>query len=291
MEDFIKAGNVAAKARDYGASLVKEGVFIRDILDKVEEFIIDKGAGIAFPAQISMNNIAAHQCSDDDDKTVIASGDVVKLDVGAHVNGYIGDTARTINLSKEFDDLVKASRNALDAALKLAKPGNAVGLLGEAIQGEITDMGFYPVRNLSGHGLGRFEIHTKPSIPNVKQDNSPELVDGQTIAIEPFATNGKGAITEGGRPTVFTIGQLRPVRSPFARAVLQEIKSYNGLPFTTRWLTRKLGVGKTKFGLRELMQHGVIDAHPPLPEIGGGLVSQAEHSVLVKDSPVITTKL
>jgi methionyl aminopeptidase len=75
------------------------------------------------------------------------------------------------------------------------------------------------------------------------------------------------------------------------REVLKEIKSYQGLPFTSRWLITKFGAGKTAFALRELGSMGVLDAHPPLLEKGKGLVSQAEHSVIVQDKPIVYTKL
>lgn len=287
---FKKAGNVAGRARDFGKSLIVEGALVKDVLDKVESFIKDNGAGIAFPAQISLNRFAAHVCSDSNDQTIIKPEDVVKLDVGAHVDGFIGDTALTVNLNNEYKELVDASKKALTEASKLFTPGRPVGEIGAVIQDTITSLGFSPVKNLSGHGLGRFEIHTNPSIPNIRLNDSVLLKENMTVACEPFATDGKGMITDGGDATVFTLGTVRSVRSQFARAVLQKIKSYNGLPFTTRWLVKDLGFGKTKLGLKELERAGIIHGHPPLKEVANGMVSQHEHSFLVRDKPVITTK-
>ena len=73
--------------------------------------------------------------------------------------------------------------------------------------------------------------------------------------------------------------------------ILKTIESYKGLPFTTRWLTRIHGIGKTRFGLKELINAGIIKGYPALPDVKPGLVSQAEHSVLVFDKPIIITKL
>ena len=291
IQDFKKAGHIAAQARDFGKSLIVEDASVMDILDKVEEFIRSQGAGIAFPAQISLNRFAAHSCSGPDDTTTIKPEDVVKLDVGAHVNGFIGDTALTVNLNNEYKELVQASKKALDEVSTLFTPGRPVGEIGGVIQDTITSLGFSPVKNLSGHGLGRFEIHTTPSIPNIRLDNSTILKENMTVACEPFATNGKGMIADGGEATVFTLDSLRPVRSLFAREVLKKIHSYTGLPFTTRWIAKDLGIGKTKLGLKELERAGIIHAHPPLKEVADGLVSQHEHSFLVKDKPVITTKI
>ncbi|MCF7798556.1 type II methionyl aminopeptidase [Candidatus Woesearchaeota archaeon] len=289
-EKFLLAGKITGQARDYGKSLIKEGALVVDILNDVENFILKKGAGIAFPAQISLNTVAAHACSDEQDETVVASDDVVKLDVGAHIDGHIGDTALTVNLSGEYKELLAASKAALTKASKLFTPGMRVGEIGRVIQDEITAKGFSPVRNLSGHGLGLYQIHTAPQIPNIYLNNSLELAEGMTVACEPFATNGKGAIAESGDATVFSFVGKKPVRSPFAREVLKRIESYNGLPFTTRWLSKEFGVGKTKLALKELGKVGIIHGHPPLKEIGNGMVSQHEHTFLVKDAPVITTK-
>lgn len=291
VSDFKKAGHIAARAREFGSSLIKEGASVLQILDKVEDFIRQQGAAVAFPAQISLNQYAAHVCSDHDDKTVIHADDVVKLDVGAHVNGFIGDTAKTINLSGKHAELLNASKAALNNVSSMFRPGVAVGEIGAVIQETIESKGFSPVRNLSGHGLDHFQVHTFPSIPNIALDKSALLQEGMTVACEPFATDGGGAIAESGEATVFTLDRVRPVRSPFARDVLKRIQDFNGLPFTTRWLVKNFGEGKTRLGLRELQKNGVINAHPPLKEIRNGLVSQHEHSFLVADKPVITTKL
>ncbi|MCA9478669.1 MAG: type II methionyl aminopeptidase, partial [Nanoarchaeota archaeon] len=274
-DDFKKAGSIASQALQHGKSLVKEGALVVDILDRVEEFILSKDAGIAFPAQISHNAVAAHACSTLDDKTTIQADDVVKLDFGVHVNGFIGDNALTVNLSGEHDDLIKASRDALNTAVKMATPGTKVGEIGGAIQDTITGAGFSPVRNLSGHGLGQFEIHTSPSMPNIRLEQSDELQEEMTIAIEPFATTGKGAIADSGMASVFTHVANRPVRSPHARAILSSLQKYNGLPFAMRWLEREFGSAKTRLGLRELERAGAIISHPPLKEIADGLVAQS----------------
>ena len=289
-DDFQKAGSIASRALLHGKSLMKEGALIVDVLDSVEEFIQSQGAGIAFPAQMSVNAIAAHACADSVDKTTIGLDDVIKLDVGVHVNGYIGDNALTVNLSNEHTDLIKASRDALNEACKLAKPGIHVGEIGAVIQETITSAGFSPVKNLSGHGLGQFEIHTSPSIPNIRLEDSAELQDEMTIAIEPFATTGKGVVADSGSPTVFTHVANRPIRSPFARQLLSKLQSYKGLPFASRWLEREWHPSKVRFALRELERAGCIITHPPLKEVGGGLVAQSEHSILVRDRPIITSK-
>ncbi len=284
-QKYVEAGRIAAQALEHGAALIKPGAIVRDILDSVERFILDNGAGIAFPAQISINEVAAHSCPAEDDDTALKEGDVVKLDVGAHVDGYVGDNAVTVNLGPGDEDkarLVEASRAARDAAVQLVKAGVTPDELGRAIEAEITARGFQPVVNLSGHGLDRFVIHTSPSIPNYPNGDRRPLTAGQVIAIEPFATTGKGKIFSSSHPTLFALVALRPVRSPITRQVLERIKGYHGLPFTTRWLTREFGA-KARLTLKELERVGALHAYPPLPEEAKGLVSQSEHTVLVEE--------
>ena len=293
-EDIIakhkQAGIIAQESLQVGAKLIQPGASMRDVLDTVEDRIRKAGAGIAFPAQIALNNIAAHYCPTDEEDMVFKEGDLAKIDVGVHVDGYVADNAMSVNLG-DHDDLLLASKEALHAALKLVRPGVALGEIGKTIQETIQSFEYQPIRNLSGHGLGHYQIHTPPSIPNVETHDQTVLVDGQVIAIEPFATDGRGAIYEGERPTIFSFVQSRPTRSPFARQVLQTIRSYEGLPFTTRWLTRVHGVGKTRLALQELLRNGTLQAHPQLPEQGGGMVSQHEHSVIVQEKPIVFTKL
>ncbi|MBL7057073.1 type II methionyl aminopeptidase [Candidatus Woesearchaeota archaeon] len=290
IEKYRQSGKIAAKALQHASKLIKPGVKLVTVCDAAEDKIRELGGGIAFPTQTSRNEIAAHYCPEDDDETVYQEGDVVKLDVGATVDGYVSDNALTVDLG-DHAKLVKASREAVNAALKIVKPGTTLGEIGTAIQTAIEKYGFAPVKNLSGHGIGHYSVHESPSVPNFDSGSKNELVEGQSIAIEPFASTGAGMIQESSNPTVFMHVARRSVRSAFGRDILKDIESYNGLPFTTRWLSRKHGIGKTKFGLRELVNAGVIRGYPPLPDVRKGLVSQAEHSVLVFDKPIIITKL
>ncbi|HHE36470.1 MAG TPA: type II methionyl aminopeptidase [Candidatus Woesearchaeota archaeon] len=291
--NYIKAGRIAAIARDYGKSLIKVGAGLLEVTEKIEEKIIALGGEFAFPPQISLNDIAAHYCAAPNDKTVFKEGDVIKLDIGVHINGFIGDTALTVVLStdEKLNLLAEASKEALNSALRIIRPGVTLSELGRTIHAEITKRGFAPIRNLSGHGLGKFIIHDKPSIPNFDTGSKEELVEDQVIAIEPFASTGAGIIYESSNPTLFSVKERKPVRSPMTRAVLKDLEAYNGLPFTLRWIVKKHGLGKASFALRELKNMGVLREYPPLPDRAHGIVSQAEHTVIVKDKPVITTML
>ncbi|MBN2053066.1 type II methionyl aminopeptidase [Candidatus Woesearchaeota archaeon] len=292
-DSYVKAGRIAAEAREYGKDLIKVGASLLEVTEKIEQKIIALGGEFAFPPQISLNDIAAHSYPAFDDKTVFKEGDVAKLDVGVQINGFVGDTACTVVLSNDekLKLLAEASREALNSALRIIKPGITLGEIGRVIHDEITKRGFAPVRNLSGHGLGKYIIHDPPSVPNFDTGSDEALEEDHVIAIEPFASTGAGVIYESSNPTLFALEGSRPVRSPLTREVLKDLEKYNGLPFAHRWLVKKHGLGKTAFALRELKNIGVIRDFAPLPDKDHGLVSQAEHTVIVREKPVVTTLL
>ena len=289
-EKYLKAGKIAAEALKFGKELVKPGVLVVEVLDKIEAKILELGGEIAFPAQISLNETAAHYCPLLGDETKFKDR-LVKIDVGVHIDGHIADTALTVDLSGKYSELVKASAEALDKALSIIKPGLAIGEIGRVIHETISGHGFSPIKNLSGHGLGEYDVHTKPTIPNFDTGDERILEEGMVFAVEPFASTGKGVVYESGEAGVFMLVAKRPVRSPIAREVLKEIETYQGLPFAKRWLQKKFGA-KVGFAFRELNQFGCLKAFPPLVDEGKGMVSQAEHSVMVtKDGCKVCTRI
>ncbi|MBI4453003.1 type II methionyl aminopeptidase [Candidatus Woesearchaeota archaeon] len=290
-QDFIKAGRISAEVLEYGKSLIKKGNSLLEATELIEKKIFELGGKPAFPVQISCDDIAAHFCAVEDDATILEN-QVVCLDLGVHVNGAIGDTAYTIDLSGKYSDLVKAAQKALEEALKIVAVGTELREIGKTIQDTVKSYGFNPVRNLSGHGLGLYDIHTSPTLPNFDNGDKTKLTKDMTFAIEPFATTGSGVVGEKGHSTVFMVEHPKPVRSPITREVLKEIASYDGLPFAERWLQRKFGA-KSTFALRELNQFGIIHQFPPLVETSKGIVAQAEHSILIDEDGevVVSTKI
>ncbi|MBU0456768.1 MAG: type II methionyl aminopeptidase [Nanoarchaeota archaeon] len=291
-DKLIKAGKIAAQIRREGAvKLSKPDTSFLEVMDYCERKIIKLGGNIAW-AQMAVNEIAAHYCPAEEDKSFSKEGDVIKIDIGVHIDGYIADNAMTIEVSSsdKHKDMIKAAQNALKAALKIAKPGTKLWELGEAQYSEAEALGFTTIKNLSGHTLGRYKIHSGISIPSFNNKDRTELKEDWHIAIEPFVTDGQGLIKEKGIATIFMMENEKGARSPYARKILDEIKPLNSMPFTTRWLTRKFGKGPTALGLRELQQSRIIKAYPPLVEVAGGIVTQCEHSVIVKDKPIVYTR-
>ncbi|HIH31721.1 TPA: type II methionyl aminopeptidase [Candidatus Woesearchaeota archaeon] len=292
IDDAKQAGRIAAKAITLGKSLIKPNARMVEVLDSVESFIKDQGAGMAFPAQIAINNIAAHYCSLKDDPTTFKETDIIKLDLGTHINGIVADTAITVIFddNEKYDELKKikqASEEALENAIKILRLGITLGEIGLIIQESIAKHDLSPIKNLSGHGLGKYSVHEHPTIPNFNTNDKTELEENQLIAIEPFATNGHGMIYESSNPTIFSVHKFKPVRSQFAREILRDIQAFNGLPFTTRWLNHS--EAKIRLAFNELRNVGILQEFPPLLEVNNGLVSQSEHTVIIREKPVITT--
>lgn len=282
LKDWRKAGKIASECREWARENIKPGVKLRFILETVEDMIRERGGEPGFPAQTSRNHIAAHYCSSPTDETVYEEGDCVKVDVGVHVNGYIGDTATSVDLSadKRWTPLIKASEDALAAAIANVKAGGAVSDVGHAIEKTITDAGFEPVRNLTGHGLARWKVHTAPQIPNYGERGSGRFKEGMVIAIEPFACTGRGAIKERGKAEVFMM--VRPPRKArgLDKDVLKEIQRWNGLPIARRYFA-EFDQEAVEDAISKLAQQGSLMRFPPLVEEEGVMVTQTEHSMYI----------
>jgi len=290
LNKYIKAGNIAAQALEFGRGLVKPGIKILDVAEQIEAKIVDLGGQPAFPVNISFDDTAAHYTPTPNDETVLDK-QVVKLDVGVHVDGCVGgDTARTIDLSGEYTDLVKASEEALKAATKVVQIGTTFGEIGAEIEQAIESFGLKPVRNLSGHGLGEWTVHTGFSIPNYDTKDPTPLEDGMVFAIEPFASTGVGLIQDKGVPYIHSLTARKPARNPVTRQVLKKLDPYGSLPFANRWLTRDFPAFKVSVALKDLDQLGILKSYPPLVERSGGIISQAEHSFYVGDKVIVLTK-
>ncbi len=272
LEKYREAGRILTEVRDNAVKKVKVGASLLELAEHIESSIKEKGAGVAFPVNISLNEEAAHATPSKNDKRVFAR-DLVKLDIGTHIDGYIADTAVTVDLGNN-KEIVKASQTALDAAIDVIKAGINTSEISEVIEKTITGFGFNPVVNLTGHGLEQYVQHAPPSILNKRIETGVNLKEGQVVAIEPFTSNGKGRVYEAGHAEIFSLLELKPIRSRDARIVLNEIETFKTLPFAKRWLQ-----GRVDMSLRQLQAAGIIRSYPVLKD--RGLVSQSEDTVIV----------
>ena len=286
LDKYLQAGDIASKILMRGAQEIRIGSSYLDIIESTEARVSEEGADLAFPLNLSLNEDAAHDTASYQDPRVFAKGDVVKLDLGVHIDGYIADTAITIDLGTN-SLLIQASSQALESAISKVKPGTTAGELGAVIQTSIEGRGYRPISNLTGHGLDQFILHQSPTIPNIGMTGGVILEEGMVFAIEPFATTGSGHVGEKTRREIYSQISQKPARIPAARTVLEKMKDRHGLPFARRWLGDK----KLDLALPTLIRSQALHVYPVLSDVPGSLVSQAEHTVIVTgDGCIVTTR-
>jgi len=280
LDSFRKAGRIASECREWAKENIRPGVRIRHVLETIEARIREQGGEPGFPAQSSRNFVAAHYCSSPEDEQAYEEGDCVKVDIGVHVDGYVADTAASVDLSadKRWTPLIESARNALSAAILAIRDGVQVGEIGGAIERTITKAGFQPVRNLTGHGLGRWKVHTAPQIPNYAERGGGSLRSGMVFAIEPFASTGRGYIREAGKAEVFMLVRPPVKAKGLDREVLKAIEGWRGLPIARRYFNH-LDREMVEDTLSKLARQGSLVRYPPLVEDEGVMVAQYEHSI------------
>ncbi|MCB9918797.1 MAG: type II methionyl aminopeptidase [Planctomycetes bacterium] len=292
-DKFREAGRIAAAAREHAKALITPGRLMREVVEACEAKIFELGGQLAFPAQISKNHVAAHYCPPPDDTTIIEDGDILKLDCGVHVDGYVADNAVTVDLRDGPDGaLASASRMALENVIAMIGPGVAVRDIGKTIQDTIESMGLKPVFNLTGHGVARWVIHCAPSIPNYDDQRKGTIKPGQVIACEPFASDGRGYIEEVGEPEVFQQSRPLKMRDKLPSRIEEALEAFRRLPFARRDLMRFFEDEKeSEETLRYLRKKRLLTEYPPLAEKKGTRISQHEHTILITETGAEVTTL
>jgi len=288
-EKIIQAGKIASEVRKFIKPFIKKDIPLKEIAEKIENKIIESGGKPAFPVNLSMNNIAAHYTPSYDDNT-LASG-LLKIDFGVHIDGWLADTAFSVDLenSDENKQLIKTSEEALENALKIVKENIKASEIGKTIQETIESQDFNPIINLSGHEMKQYELHAGLTIPNIDDNKDIELKKG-SYAIEPFASTGSGKVHDGKPSGIYMLIDSKNPRSPTAREVLEFIQEeYDELPFCSRWIYDKFQA-KGLFGLKQLEDNGNLHHFPQLVETPNSKVSQAEHTILIDDDVIVTTR-
>ena len=255
-DKILKAGKIASQIRYYTKTIVKKDVPLLEIAEKIESEIVKLGGKPAFPVNLSINDIAAHYTPSHNDET-LAYG-LLKVDFGVHIDGFIADTSLSFDLdtgesSHENKELIKASEEALENAIKKIKYNVTTSEIGKVIHETINKKGFTPIINLSGHSIEQYELHSGITIPNIDDGKNLKLEEG-VYAIEPFATNSSasGRVYDGKPSGIYSLTKRKPVRSPNARKILDFIeKEYSTLPFCSRWIIKKFG-SSSILSLKEL---------------------------------------
>lgn len=286
-ENILKAGQIEKQVKDYARSFIKKDMPLLEIAEKIEDKIIELGGKVAFPTNLSIDEVAAHYTPSYNDET-LAHG-ILKVDIGVQIDGWIADSAFSLDLenSKENKELIKASEEGLNAAISCVKQGKSLGELGKAVQEAIQNKGFNPIINLTGHEMDNYQLHAGISILNVENSRKEKLEIG-LYAIEPFATKGNGKIYEGKASGIYIVQDDKNVRSNEARQILDYIiEEYQTLPFCSRWLVKKFGT-KALFALRQLETNGNLHQYAQLVEASHAKVSQTENTVFIDEKGNVT---
>lgn len=229
----------------------------------------------------SINELAAHVTPGINDATILKKDDLVKVDIGCQIDGYISDRAFTVCIGKKSHPMIDTSKKATLAALDMLKPGVKVSEVSAIIDDIVTQAGFNPIRNLAGHSMGRNSQHESPSIPNSRTNDQTEILEGTPLAIEVFTTTGSGWVKESSPTTVYKFLGDKPVRMQEGRKILEMAKKdFEGLPFTQRWL-KDISPVKIEMALRQLVDAGALESFPPLKEESGAPVAVWEDTKMV----------
>ena len=284
VDKLRRSGKVSREAREYGVSILREGMTILEGVERIEEFMRSKGCPPAFPTCLSVNHVAAHDTPTHKDERVLQRGDVVKIDLGAQVDGYLTDTAKSVEIaSRNWSDLIRASEEALAAAIEVVRPKVPVRVIGATIERTIESHGFRPIANLTGHSIERYTVHAGKSVPNVGDHGDDVLEEGDLIAIEPFATNGAGKVDGRKSGNIYRLMRVRDVRPESAHRFLQALdERFHRLPFAERWAYRM--DRKAPAHLARLLRSGLLYTYPALYDVAQGMVSQCEASMIVTAS-------
>lgn len=285
---YLKAGKIASKVVSSAKNFIKKDMPLIEIAEKIEGEIEKLGGKCAFPVNLSLNEIAAHYTPSLNDKA-LASG-ILKVDLGVAIEGFIADTAFSVDLTddKRFAEMISLNEKALENALKIIKKNVKVNEIGKKISETIKGSRFTAIRNLSGHSLGEDEIHAGLTISNYDNANTTELKD-IAVAIEPFLTEGVGEVYESSPSEIYKLQNVASVRDRDARKILEFIEeNYKTRPFCKRWLEKKFS--KVNFAISQMTKQGILHNFPVLVEKSKRPVSQAEHTVLITDEVIVTTR-
>ncbi|KAL2216106.1 methionine aminopeptidase 2-like protein [Thermoascus aurantiacus ATCC 26904] len=309
LNDYRKAAEVHREVRQWVQQTVKPGQTLREIAEGIEDGVrallghqgLEPGdsliAGMGFPTGLALNNCVAHYTPNPGQTDIVLQhDDVMKVDFGVHVNGWIVDSAFTMTFDPVYDNLVAAVKEATNTGVKHAGIDARMSDIGSAIQ-EVMESyeveikgktyGVKAIRNITGHSIEQYRIHGKKSVPFVKNSDQTKMEEGDIFAIETFGSTGKGYFRDG--VGVYGYGKNPdapnvPLNLSSARSLLKTInENFGTIVFCRRYLDR-LGLDKYLVGMNSLITNGIVDMYPPLNDVEGSYTAQFEHTVLIRSA-------
>jgi len=280
LDRYLQAGRIAAKLRPLVTKLVRVGTSVTEICESIEEETRRLGAKPAFPVNVCVGSVAAHFTAPPDDDSAISEGDLVKVDYGAMVDGFMVDTAVSVNLSPIDAGIVRAAAECLEAGIRSVQAGKDVEKVGSAIQKTAESAGFKVIENLTGHEVSRYNLHAGGIIPNVARGCRGKVQPNKVYAIEPFLTYsyGAGIVVERSPSVIFRLARSRPRNQALAPLHSRIAESFDNMPFAERWLQLS---AEERLAFKRLVEAGCVSKYPQLVEKNGAAVAQAEHTVAV----------
>lgn len=302
--DIYNEVRLAAEAhrqtRQHIQRWVKPGMTMIQICEELENtarrLIGEDGlkAGLAFPTGCSRNHCAAHYTPNAGDPTVLEYDDVTKIDFGTHINGRIIDCAFTLTFNPKYDKLIEAVRDATNTGIKaagidvqLCDIGAAIQEVMESYEIELEGKTYQikSIRNLNGHSISPYRIHSGKTVPIVKGGEATVMEENEFYAIETFGSTGRGQVHDDMEVSHymknFDMGYV-PLRLQSSKSLLNVInKNFSTLAFCKRWLDR-IGCTKYQMALKDLCDKGIVDPYPPLCDVKGCYTAQFEHTILLR---------
>ncbi len=278
---LLEAGRVSKEAKERGMALVADGVPLLDVAEEIEGLMRKRGLRPAFPTCISIDHIAAHYSPTHDDTLRFRRGNVVKLDLGAQKDGWVADTAVTVEVgTRNWTRLIQASELALQTAIEAVRPGVETRLLGEGIRRAIEANGYKPIRNLTGHTVERYVLHAGKSVPNIPHGHDV-LEQDEVVAIEPFSSSGAGEVDGRRSGNIYRVLRTKPLKEDGLTEFLGRLAAeFKTLPFAERWAYAL--DPKAPALLNQLLRARAVMTYPALLDIDGGIVAQTEHTMIIR---------
>eukprot|EP00891_Asterochloris_glomerata_P003654 jgi/Astpho2/3654/Aster-07856 len=315
---YKAAAKIANSALASAVSECQPGAKIVDICTKTDKLIEEATArefkgkniekGIAFPTCLSVNSIVGHFSPQADDSTRLAAGDMVKIDLGVYIDGWISTGAHTVVLPREGNgaaegsqegvsgpaaDVLAAAQTAFDAALRLIWPGKRISDVAGPLQQVVESFGCQLVEGVLTHEQKRFVLDGNKCVlnrpgPDARVDDH-DFLENEVYAVDIVVSTGEGKtrILDDRQTTVFKRAvdekyqlKLKLLLLQNARQVYKEIcNKYPALPFSTRSLD--IQGGPARMGLVECVQHSLLVPFPVLHAKSGELVAQIKSTVLL----------
>lgn len=273
LSDYRQAAEAHRQVRQWAQRNIKPGQSLTEIANGIEDSVrrlvghdgLAEGdalvAGMGFPLGLNLDEIAAHYSPNAGNKTILQQSNVMKIDIGVHVNGRIVDSAFTMAFDPKYDNLLAAVKDAANTGIREAGIDVRVGELGGLIQEtmesyecEIDGVTYpiKPIRNITGHNILPYSIHGTKSVPSVKSSDTTKMEEGDVFAIEPFGSTGNGRVYDQGEVSHYALRKDAPnidLHLSSAKSLLNTIKkNFGTLPFCRRYVDR-LGQDKYLLGV------------------------------------------